>query len=85
MDRRDRQCGPAEGRHNRGAIRDSDSFEESAEPEQKRSLEAISFELDRACERLAALPDFSVELGEEILRLEALAVDLRRIWEKGEA
>jgi hypothetical protein len=67
------------------AIRDSDSFEESAEPEQKRSLEAISFELDRACERLAALPDFSVELGEEILRLGALAVDLRRICEKGEA
>jgi hypothetical protein len=66
------------------AIRESDSLE-SAQPEQKRSLEAICFELDRTCERLAARPDLSVELGEEILRLEALAVDLRRILEKGEA
>jgi PilZ domain-containing protein len=43
------------------------------------SLTHISTELDALCERLAGSRDFSLELGEELVRLDALASGLRQL------
>jgi PilZ domain len=43
------------------------------------SLAAISQTLDQICERLARTPTMSIELGEELLRLDAIAQSLRQI------
>jgi hypothetical protein len=45
----------------------------------KDSLPVISAALDQICERLAGTPNMSVELGEELLRLDVLAQSLRRV------
>ncbi|MEO8454743.1 MAG: PilZ domain-containing protein [Sphingomicrobium sp.] len=42
------------------------------------SLASISAALDEVCERVAAMPNMSVELGEELLKLDAIAHSLRR-------
>lgn len=44
-----------------------------------QSLAMISQTLDQICERLARTPNMSVELGEELLRLDATAQSLRKI------
>lgn len=41
------------------------------------SLASISAALDQVCERVAAMPNMSIELGEELLRLDAIAHSLR--------
>jgi len=46
---------------------------------QKPSLARIVLELDSICERLAGSPSMSVEVGEELVRLEALARTLEQI------
>jgi PilZ domain-containing protein len=47
--------------------------------ETDESLAAISRALDQICERLARTPNMSIELGEELLRLDAIAQSLRKI------
>jgi hypothetical protein len=49
-------------------------FDESSE---RRSVQSISAELDAICERMANLPDLSIQMAEEVLRLDALAHALR--------
>jgi hypothetical protein len=46
---------------------------------QAPSLAAISAELDAICERLAAWPSLTVEMGEEVVRLDALARKLQQL------
>jgi hypothetical protein len=41
------------------------------------TLESVSAALDQVCRRLAAMPDMSAELGETIVRLDAIAETLR--------
>lgn len=41
------------------------------------SLIAMSAALDQVCERIAAMPNMSLELGEELLKLDAIAHSLR--------
>jgi hypothetical protein len=43
------------------------------------SLGRLSTELDGICERLAASPAMTVELGEELLKLDALARALQQL------
>ena len=43
------------------------------------SLPAISAALDQVCEMLASAPGMSVELGEELLKLDTIAQSLRRL------
>jgi hypothetical protein len=43
------------------------------------SVANISTSLDQVCERLGAFPNMSVEFGEELLRLDAIAQQLRAI------
>lgn len=43
------------------------------------SLAAISKALDEICERLARTPNMSIEMGEELLRLDAIGQSLRKI------
>ena len=47
--------------------------------ENSESLTTISKTLDQICERLARTPNMSIELGEELLRLDAIAQSLRKI------
>jgi PilZ domain-containing protein len=47
--------------------------------EADESLAAISQALDGICERLARTPSMSIELGEELLRLDAIGQSLRKI------
>lgn len=42
------------------------------------SLAAISAELDEVCESLAGTPNISIELGENLLKLDSVAQNLRR-------
>lgn len=46
------------------------------------SLPVISAALDEVCERLAAMPDLPLHLGEELLRLDAIAHSLRLVATK---
>ncbi|HEX3422268.1 MAG TPA: PilZ domain-containing protein [Sphingomicrobium sp.] len=43
------------------------------------TLRSISQALDEVCERIARAPNMSIELGEELLRLDAIAQSLRKI------
>jgi hypothetical protein len=47
-------------------------------PPERPGLTEIADELEEICERLAALPQFSIELGEEVMRLDAIAHAIRR-------
>jgi len=47
------------------------------------SIGAISASLDLLCERLAARPDLSIDLGEELLKLDSIAQDLRKLAGSG--
>lgn len=42
------------------------------------SLAAISAALDEVCDHVAAMPNLSIELGEELLKLDAIAHSLRQ-------
>lgn len=46
--------------------------------ETDETLASLSRDLDQICERLARTPNMSVELGEELLRLDVLAQSLRK-------
>ena len=60
------------------AIKRSDPhLQNSVEDEQ--SLKELSATLDEICERLGALPEITTALGEELVRLDAVAQSLRRI------
>ena len=63
------------------AIRNSDPVPRELQQrrEADESLAAISQALDQICERLARTPDMSIELGEELLRLDAICQSLRKI------
>ena len=68
------------------ALRSSEPVPGELEREQSDdTLDAISASLDEICERLVSMPNSPVELGEEILRLDALANALRNICEKRRA
>jgi hypothetical protein len=43
------------------------------------SLPVISSALDQVCERLARIPGMSLELGEELIKLDTIAQSLRRL------
>jgi hypothetical protein len=43
------------------------------------SLTAISAALDQLCDRLAGMPDMSLQLGEELVRLDTIAQSLRHL------
>ena len=62
------------------AIRNSDPVPRELQiREADESLAAISQALDQICERLARTPNMSIELGEELLRLDAIGQALRKI------
>ena len=63
------------------AIRNSDPVPRDLQQvrEADETLAAISRALDQICERLARTPDMSIELGEELLRLDAIGQSLRKI------
>lgn len=66
-------------------LREADAAPEQIEPAvQRSSLTAASAELDEICERLASAK-MSVELGEELLRLDALAQSLRRLAKRDQS
>ena len=48
-------------------------------PAAQESLPVISAALDQICERLASHPGMSIELGEDLMKLDAIAQSLRRI------
>ena len=48
-------------------------------PAAQESLPVISAALDQICERLASHPAMSIELGEDLMKLDAIAQSLRRI------
>jgi hypothetical protein len=45
----------------------------------EETLQGISASLDQLCERLAQTPGMSVELGEDLLKLDSIAQALRRL------
>ena len=45
----------------------------------RKTIDEISAELEACCERLAALPDLSLDCHEELLKLDAIAQSLRRV------
>src|SRR5690348_9262024 len=49
------------------------------QPAAGESLPVISAALDQICERLATHPVMSIELGEDLMKLDAIAQSLRRI------
>jgi hypothetical protein len=49
------------------------------------SLATISSELDQICARLASSPKMTIELAEELLRLDALAQTLRKVATEGDS
>lgn len=63
------------------AIRNSNSVPRDLQQslDTGQSLATISQTLDQICERLARTPNMSIELGEEVLRLDAIAQSLRKI------
>ena len=60
-------------------LRQADPLGEELDPAIAPSLVAISAELDGICERLANGSKMSIELAEELLRLDALAQSVRRL------
>jgi hypothetical protein len=52
---------------------------EQRKPATNDTLPAISAALDQLCERLAATPNMSIELGEDLLKLDVIAQSLRRL------
>jgi len=62
------------------AIRNSEPVPREQQAATKMdSLSVISAALDQVCERLAGTPNMSVELGEDLLRLDVIAQSLRRV------
>ena len=62
------------------AIKNSEPVpSEFIETSDTKSLKLVSAALDELCERLAQTPNMSVGLAEELLRLDAIAQDLRRL------
>jgi hypothetical protein len=49
------------------------------EASESRSVADLSEELVGICERMASSPNLSVELGEDVLKVEAIAVSLRKL------
>ena len=47
--------------------------------EDEQSLKELSATLDEICDRLGTIPEITVALGEELVRLDAVAQSLRRI------
>jgi hypothetical protein len=45
----------------------------------EQSIGAISMAIDQICERLSSIPNMSLELSEELVRLDTLAQALRRL------
>jgi hypothetical protein len=66
------------------AIRNSNSVPSELQQsfDTRQSLATISQTLDQICERLARTPNMSIELGEELLRLDAIAASLRKLATK---
>ena len=60
-------------------LRQADPLGEELDPAIAPSLVAISAELNGICERLANGSKMSIELAEELLRLDALAQSVRRL------
>jgi hypothetical protein len=61
------------------AIRRSQPIPDELDRAATESLVEISSALDQTCERLAAMPKMSVQLGEELMKLDAIAITLRRL------
>lgn len=65
------------------ALRRNETPLESRQAATLPSLAAISSELDQICERLAGAPEMTVELAEDLLRLDAVAQALRQFGRRG--
>lgn len=63
------------------ALRNSDPVPRELQQasENEETLAAISKALDQICERLSRTPNMSIEMGEELLRLDAIGQSLRKI------
>jgi hypothetical protein len=59
-----------------GVVAAAATFAEGAEA---RSLGELGEELVTICERMAASPGITVELGEDVLKVEAIALSLRKL------
>jgi hypothetical protein len=65
------------------ALRRDEGPAEVAEPMELPSLASISSELDQICVRLASTPGLTVQLAEDLLRLDGLAHALRLLSTPG--
>jgi hypothetical protein len=60
------------------AIRLGESMPAQVNEIPRRSLKDLGEELRQVCDQIANLPDISVELGERLLKIESIAVELTR-------
>jgi hypothetical protein len=61
------------------ALRHSERVSDHLQGTKTQSLHEISDTLDQVCERLAAMPNMTVELAEELVRLDVAAQGLREL------
>jgi hypothetical protein len=67
------------------AIRRSERVSDDLLGARSKSLDDISTTLDAVCERLAAMPNMTVELAEELVKLDVVAQDLRELATGGKS
>lgn len=60
------------------AMRLGGSIPAQVDENPRRTLKDLGEELREVCEQIATLPDISVELGERLLKIETIAVELIR-------
>lgn len=60
------------------ALREGAPLAASDQPMEQLSLQDLSDELIRVCERMAASPALTVEMGEDVLKVESIALSLKR-------
>jgi hypothetical protein len=65
------------------ALRDDVATPANADVVEPPSLARVSQELNEICERLASSPGMTVELGEELVKLDSLAHALRQLASRG--
>ena len=52
------------------------------EPAEAKTVEELSDELLRVCERMSASADLTVEIGEDVLKVESIALSLKKLSSK---
>jgi PilZ domain-containing protein len=64
------------------ALRDGAPLPVSAAVESAPSVEQLSQELLHICERMAASPDLTVQFGEDVMKVESIALSLQQLGDE---